>query len=108
MHTNKQRPSWWLLYLSLPLMIGLILLEIRLPLSDIGHRFAECIIVLIVFGSMWLWLKANAGALIQEDLERYHAALEADSSPISPPFVNNLPYELEHKPAAAASKRANI
>jgi len=108
MYTKKQGPSWCLLYLSLPLMIGLILLEMRLPLSDTGHRFAELIIVLIVFGSMFFWLKANAGALIQEDVESYHAALEANSRPISPPPVKNLPYEREHKPPAAASKGAHI
>ena len=84
MHNNKQRPSWWLLYISLPMMVSLFLLEMRLSLSDTGHRFAELIIVLIVFGSMSLWLKANTGALIQENLERWHTALRADSSPISP------------------------
>ena len=84
MYSKKQRPSRWLLYLSLPMMIGLFLLEMRLSLSDTGHRFAELIIVLIVFGSMSLWLKANTGALIQEDLERWHTALRTDSSPISP------------------------
>ena len=93
MYSKKQRPSWWLLYLSLPMMIGLFLIEMRLSLSDTGHRFAEFIIVLIVFGSMSLWLKANTGALIQEDLERWQAArikkirLRMDSSPISPQFV---------------------
>jgi hypothetical protein len=90
MYSKKQRPSWWLLYLSLPIMIGLFLLEMRLSLSDTGHRFVELIIVLIVFGSMSLWLKANRGALIQEDLERWQAdqiqsnSLRADSRPISP------------------------
>ena len=93
MHSKKQRPPWCLLYLSLPMMIALILLEMRLPLSDTGHRFAELIIVLIVFGGMSLWLKANTGALIQEDLERWQAAriksirLRTDSSPISPQSV---------------------
>lgn len=108
MHTKKQGPSWCLLYLSLPMMIGLILLEMRLPLSDTGHRITGFIIVLIVFGGMSLWLKANSGALIQEDVEKYHAALEADSRAISQPPVKNLPYEREHKPAATASKGAHI
>jgi len=84
MQGKKQQPSWWLLYLHPPMLIGLFLLEMRLSLSDTGHRFAELIIVLIVFGSISLWLKANTGALIQENLERWHTALRADSSPISP------------------------
>jgi len=108
MHSKNHRPSWWLLYLTLPMMIGLFLLEMRSSLSETGHRFSELIIILIVFGSMSLWLEANKGALIQEDLERRDAALEADSSPISPPSANNPPYEREHEPQVAASKGAHI
>jgi len=87
MYGKKQRPSWWLLYLSLPMMIGLFLIEMHLSLSDTGHRLAELIIILVVYGSISLWLKANTGALIQEDLERWRAALRTDSSPISPQSV---------------------
>ncbi len=108
MLTKRQGPSWCLLYLSLPVMIGLILLEMRLSLSDTGHRFAELIIILIVFGGMSLWLKANSGAIIQEEMESYHAALEADSRPISPPSTKNLLYEREHEPPSVASKGAKI
>ena len=96
MYSKKQRPSRWLLYLSLPMMIVLFLLEMRLSLSDTSHRFAELVIVLIFFGSLSLWLKANRGALIQEDLERWQAeqiqsnSLRADSRPISPQSVKTL------------------
>lgn len=71
MYGKQQRPSWWLLYLSLPMVIGLFLIELRLSLSDTGHRLAELIIFLIALGSIWLWLKANTAALIQEDLEKW-------------------------------------
>jgi hypothetical protein len=71
MYGKKQRPSWWLLYLSLPMMIGLILVEMRQPLPETGHKMAEFVILLVIFGYIWLWSKANAGALIQEDLERW-------------------------------------
>ena len=93
MHRKKQRPSWWLLYLSLLMMIVLFLVEIRLSMSDTSHRFAELIIVLIFFGSLSLWLKANGGALIQEDLERWRVEqiqsirFRTDSRPISPKSV---------------------
>jgi len=78
------------------MMIVLFLLEMRLSLSDTSHRFAELVIVLIFFGSLSLWLKANRGALIQEDLERWQAeqiqsnSLRADSRPISPQSVKTL------------------
>jgi hypothetical protein len=83
MSRKKQGPSWWLLYLSLPMIIGLFLIEMRLSLSDTEHRLAELIILLAVFGSIWLWLRANTGALIQEDLESWRAALSTDSRLIS-------------------------
>jgi hypothetical protein len=53
------------------MVIGLFLIELRLSLSDTGHRLAELIIFLIALGSIWLWLKANTAALIQEDLEKW-------------------------------------
>jgi hypothetical protein len=87
MHDNKQQPSWWLLYLCLPLMIGLFLIEMRLSLTDTGHRLAEIIIILVVYGYMRIWLNANTGALIQEDLERWRAALNSDSSLVPPQSV---------------------
>jgi hypothetical protein len=106
MRSTKKRPSWWLLYLSLPMMIGLFLLAMRLPLSDTGHRFVELIIILIVFGSTSLWLKANTGALIQEDLERWQTAqiksigLRMNSSPISTQSVKIVRSNgnLKHQP----------
>ena len=89
-HRQKQRLSWWLLYISLPVMIGLFLIEMNLSLSSTGHRLAELIIFLIVCCSFSVWVKANTGALIQDDLERWRAARiksirsRTDSSPVSP------------------------
>jgi hypothetical protein len=79
MYGKKQRPSWWLLYLSLPVMIGLFVIEMRLSLSDAGHQLAQIIIVLVIFGFIWVWLNANTGAIIQEDLEKWRAASRLDS-----------------------------
>ena len=87
MQGKKQQPSWWLLYLSLPVMIGLFLIEMRLSLSGAGHRLAEIIIVLVVFGFMWIWVNANTGAIIHEDLERWRAVSRMDSSSKSPQTV---------------------
>ena len=64
-------------------MIGLFLIETRQPLTEAGHKMIELFILLIFFGYISLWLKANTGAMIQEDLDKWHAALGVDSSPIS-------------------------
>jgi hypothetical protein len=87
MQSKKQRPSWWLLYLSLPMLIGLFLIEMRLSLSDAGHRLAEIIIVLVIFGFIWVWLNANTGAIVQEDLEKWRAASRLDSISESPQYI---------------------
>jgi hypothetical protein len=90
MHIKKHHPSWWQLYLSLPLMIGIFLIETRQPLTAAGHKMIELFILLIFFGYISLWLKANTGAMIQEDLDKWHAALGVDSSPISPTSLQIL------------------
>jgi hypothetical protein len=61
MYGKKHRSSWWLLNLSLPMMIGLFLVEMRLSLSETGHRVAEFIILLVVFGVISLWLSQHRG-----------------------------------------------
>jgi len=70
-------------------MIGLFLIEIRLTLSDTGHRLAEVLIFLVFIGSIQLWLKANAGAIVQEDLERWQPDIRTELSPISPQPVRS-------------------
>jgi hypothetical protein len=82
MYGKKPRPSWWLLYLSPLILIGLFVLEMRLSLSDTDHRLIELIILLVVFGGIWIWLKANTGALIHEDRERWRAASRMASKPV--------------------------
>ena len=53
------RPKWWLLYLLLPVLVGLLVIETRLPISEVGHRVVEVGIVVLVFGLIELWLRAN-------------------------------------------------
>lgn len=72
------RPRWWLLYLLLPLMIGLLYLESRALWTTGQHQAAQISITLITYGLMWLWLKANEGALIWEEVEKTRWSLDAD------------------------------
>jgi hypothetical protein len=50
-------------------MLGLFLIEARAQLSPRGHQLTEIVIVLLIFGIVWIWLDANEQALIQEELE---------------------------------------
>ncbi len=61
------KPRWWRLYATFPLAMVLLVLEHWLPLSTSGHQAVQIGIVLVTFGLMYLWLRANAGALMEED-----------------------------------------
>lgn len=64
---NDIRPKWWQLYLTFPLLIVLFLVESRLKLSSRGHQVVQIGILLLVYGFVHLWLKANSSALSQRD-----------------------------------------
>jgi hypothetical protein len=59
MFSKISRPKWWLLYLLLPVLVGLLVIESKASISDAGHRVVEVGIVLLVFGLIELWLRGN-------------------------------------------------
>jgi hypothetical protein len=64
MATDRQ-PVWWVLYTLVPLLGGLLMLEHRASLSPAGHKFAQIVIVLCIYGLVWVWLRANELALLR-------------------------------------------
>jgi len=76
------RPRWWQLYLTLPLLLVLFLVERRLRLSAGGHLAAQIGIVLLIYGLIDMWLRANARALSHADRDEIHKAIIV--SPIPP------------------------
>jgi hypothetical protein len=63
MFPSNPHPKWWQVYLSLPLLALLFFAETRLKLSVRGHQVVQIGILLLVYGLIYLWLKANAVAL---------------------------------------------
>lgn len=53
------RPKWWLLFLLMPVLVKLFVIDYEAPISDAGHRVLEVGIVLLVFGLIELWLRGN-------------------------------------------------
>jgi hypothetical protein len=51
------------LYLTVPLLFVLFILDNRIKLSQRGHIAVQIGILLLVYGLVHLWLKANATAL---------------------------------------------
>jgi len=71
MNKSSIRPAWWFLYLCIALVLGLFWLEAKLPFSAAGHTWAEVGLVLILYGLVTAWLKANEAAMIAEEREKY-------------------------------------
>ena len=71
MSAQNVRPKWWQVYLTFPLLLVLFAVENRLKLSSRGHQILQIGIVLLVFGLVHLWLRANEQALSRMDREEY-------------------------------------
>ncbi len=81
MSTNTARPKWWQVYLTFPLLIALFLLDSRLKLSERGHQTVQIGIILLVYGLVHLWLKANARALSKMDQRQFHGTVTVTRVP---------------------------
>jgi hypothetical protein len=62
----QHKAKWWLLFAIFPLSAGLLWLDGRLTLQPQGHQLLETGIVLLSFGLMALWVRANQTAGIEE------------------------------------------
>jgi hypothetical protein len=64
--SRNTHPKWWQLYLTFPLLIALFVLDSHIRTSTRGREFLQTGIVLLVYGLIHLWLKANHSALTEE------------------------------------------
>ena len=71
MSSNQTRPKWWQLYLIFPLLIALFAVDTQLKLSTRGHQAIQIGAVLLIYGLVHVWLKANARALSAMDQEQF-------------------------------------
>jgi hypothetical protein len=75
MSSSNTRPKWWQLYLTFPLLIALFLVDNRINLSQRGHIVVQIGILLLVYGLVHLWLKANSTALSRMDQRQYRGTV---------------------------------
>ena len=71
MLSQNTRPRWWQLYLTFPLLIGLFVMDARLRISSRGHQAVQIGIILLIYGLIHVWLKANRSALSRMDQNAY-------------------------------------
>ena len=82
MSTNSARPKWWQVYLTFPLLIALFMADNRLKLSERGHQAAQIGIILVVYGLVHLWLKANVKALSKMDQRQFRGTVTVVRVPL--------------------------
>ncbi len=60
---KQHQPQWWQLYLMLPVLAGLFVLEIRLHLREPVNTLAQLGILFLMYAFIQLWVRANRSAL---------------------------------------------
>ena len=83
MFPSTIRPKWWQLYLTFPLLVALFVLDARLRISVRGHQAVQISIVLLIYGLIHLWLKANASALSKMDQRQHYRTIRVIRVPVS-------------------------
>ena len=68
MSVQKRKPAWFVLYLLILMMFLMFVIEGRDGLPDWANEAATLGIVLLVFGAMHLWVRANLPNLMQDEL----------------------------------------
>ncbi len=92
----KQKPRWWLLYGIVPSAAVLLWLDGYLDLSLPAHRTLEIAVVLLTFGLIALWVRANRPVLVNESplvLECLPPSDAETASPTSFAPMSDLPYD---------------
>lgn len=88
---RTKKPNWWLLYLTVPLMVILLVLQGEIPSPASVHEILEIGIVLACFGLMAVWVQANQAALMNEQFEREHWRLVSDRNEMPDRDPHHLP-----------------
>ncbi|HZQ05571.1 MAG TPA: hypothetical protein VFD70_03265 [Anaerolineae bacterium] len=65
----NSKPRWWLLYITVPFMVGAVLVLSRIHLPRALQSAASLLVILISFGAMALWMLSNQGAIDRADYE---------------------------------------
>jgi hypothetical protein len=101
MMSQSARPKWWRLYGIAALLVGLFVLEGRLPLTGAEHEIFEIGLLLGGYGLIWWWLNANYSALLQSE-QRPAASIYADLE------LRSAPAEIPAPPTGLPDETARL
>jgi hypothetical protein len=85
MDSKSIRPAWWKLYLIVPLLVALLVLDAESSFSAIGHEFMELGAMVLVCGLAAHWVRANRRALVLESREEASRQETGTKWPLSYP-----------------------
>lgn len=85
MTSSNRRPRWWQLYLTFPVLILLFIFEHQLKISAREHEAIQIGIILLVYGLIYWWIKANSRAISRMDQQSYakYRAIHMPTSSLS-------------------------
>ena len=82
MNSYTARPKWWQIYLIVPLLIVLFLLDARLKLSVRGHQIVQLGILAFIYWLVHVWLNVNAAALSNVNRRGIHGTVIIMRAPL--------------------------
>jgi hypothetical protein len=96
---ERPRAKWWQLYVMLPLLVGLLWLEMQIPLTPTENVIAQIGILFLIFGFVQLWLSANGSALtgLDEDGGRRRSKLY-EIPPVFPRTLDDVEDRVSERP----------
>ncbi len=88
--SRPPKPKWWQLYLTLPVLMGVFLLDTHLRLSTGGHEAVQMGSLFLEFILVQIWLRANSRALNYMDEEEFSRTIHViEIPPFEPTQLGN-------------------
>ncbi len=104
---TSHKPAWWQLYLLVPIMFGLMVLEHLAPLPRVSDQIVDTVIMALTFGAMLLWVKRNAANLEESSLCARPSALSTlkpDGHKPNARVQGIPPFSRDYAPSAIQSR----
>lgn len=87
------RSKWWLLYLLMAGFLVFFFVGARLILPEGLHHIVEVVILVLFYGLIEMWLRANETGFLGEARHEHHTVIGQLTVDAPPPFT--LPTDLD-------------
>jgi hypothetical protein len=102
---QNRKPAWWQLFLLVPIMFVLLILEHYVPLPGVSAEIVDAGIVVLTFAAMLVWVHVNGGLLEQYEVDSDQASQDLKITVYEPASKakgdgdgsgNSTPFALPH------------